>query len=242
MKLNQVIAIIKGTKKNAADGKTSLYHKIQKTALFQGINRTYSPADDDGYVYPPESQKVTVNAENLLKDFAEVNSELFDIAATQDWANTTAKADIKVDGKTIIKAVPVTYLMFLEKQLIDVKTFVKSLPVLPIEHEWEYDESRAVYGSEVKKTTKTKKITDFVIAAEATKEHAAQVREVSKDIVEGVWDTQVLSGALTQERVDELFNRTEALLNAVITAREEANSLEVKKQKVSTSIFDYLFS
>lgn len=241
MKLNQVIAIMKGTKKTAADGKTSLYQRIQKTALFQGISRIYSPVDDDGYVYPPESQKVTFNAETLLQDFVDANKELFDIAATQDWANTKAKADVKVGEKVILKAVPVTYLMFLEKQLIDIKTFVKTLPVLPIENEWEYDESRGVFASEVKKTTKTKKISDFVIAAEATKEHPAQVREVSKDVVEGVWDTQALSGALTQDRVDELFQRTEALLNAVISAREEANSAEVKKQEVSSNIFDYLF-
>jgi hypothetical protein len=60
-----------------------------------------------------------------------------DLAATQDFANTEAKASVVVDGQTILTDVPVPYLLFLEKQLQDVKTFVLSLPVLSIDKDWQ---------------------------------------------------------------------------------------------------------
>lgn len=242
MKLNQVIAIVKGAKQNTSKEKTEVYQVVQKTALFQGLNRTYQPRDEEGFVYPAETQKVTMKADDLIQRFSEACTELFDIAATQDWANTEAKADIKVDEKVILKDVPVTYLMFLEKQLIDIRTFVKSLPALAIDKDWEYDSNRAYYVTEPKETTKTKKITDFVVAYEATENHPAQIKEVSKDIVEGTWVLVELSGALPQDRINELVKRVDKLIKAIIAAREEANDMEVDRQKVSEAIFNYLFS
>jgi hypothetical protein len=47
-KLNQVIAVIAGKKKKAADTVTECYHLVQKAPLFDGIVRTYTPKDEDG--------------------------------------------------------------------------------------------------------------------------------------------------------------------------------------------------
>jgi hypothetical protein len=47
-------------------------------------------------------------------------------------------------GKTEVY-VPVPCLLFLEKQLQDVKTFVLSLPVLSINKDWQRDPNRGCY-------------------------------------------------------------------------------------------------
>jgi hypothetical protein len=44
LKLNQVIAVLQTVKANSTKAKTAVYHQIQKSALFQGISRTFSPA------------------------------------------------------------------------------------------------------------------------------------------------------------------------------------------------------
>jgi hypothetical protein len=242
MKLNQLIAILQSVKTNSGKGKTEVYQLAQKSALFQGLSRTYQSREEDGFVYPAESQKLTLKASDLIDRFTQASSELFDLAATQDYANTEAKASIVIDGQTIVTDAPVSYLLFLEKQLQDIKTFINSLPVLSIDKDWQHDPNRGCYVTLAKETVKTKKITDFVVAYEATEHHPAQIKEVSKDIVEGIWSLVEFSGALPQDRVNSLLRRVDKLQKATIQAREEANNHQVQSRQVATAIFGYLFA
>jgi hypothetical protein len=102
MKLNQLIAVLQSVKANANKGKAEVSQLSQKSTLFQGLSRTYQPREEDGFVYPPESQKLTLKAEELIEKFVQSCSEFLDLAATQDYANTEAKASVKVDGQIII--------------------------------------------------------------------------------------------------------------------------------------------
>jgi hypothetical protein len=242
MKLNQLIAILQSVKNNAAKGKTEVYQLAQKGGLFQGLSRTYQSREEDGFVYPSESQKLTLKANELIEKFVLASTEFLDLAATQDRANTQAQAAVVVDGTTILSEVPVSYLLFLEKQLQDVKTFVLSLPVLPIDKDWQRDPNRDCYVTSPKETVKTKKITDFVVAYEATEHHPAQIKEVSKDVIEGIWSLVEFSGALPQDRVNLLLSRVDKLQKAVLKAREEANSREIEQHQVAGAVFGYLFA
>lgn len=242
MKLNQLIAVLQSVKANANKGKTEVYQLTQKTALFQGLNRTYQPREEDGFVYPSESQKLTLKAEDLIEKFVQACSEFLDLAATQDYANTEAKASVSVEGETILSDVPVSHLLFLEKQLQDVKAFIASLPVLSIDKDWQHDPNRGCYVTSPKETVKTKKIADFVVAYEATEHHPAQIKEVTKDVVEGTWSLIEFSGALPQDRINLMLRRVELLQKAVIQAREEANSRDVQQRQVASAIFGYLFA
>lgn len=242
MKLNQVIAILQTAKKNCEKAKTEVYHKIQKSDLFKGLSRVYRPVDEDGYVYPPENKKLTLKTEELLGQFAQACQNFYDLAATQDWANAKAKASVVVDGVVILEDVPVAYLLFLEKQITDLRTFVSTLPVLPITEDWQYDPGRGCYVTTPKETTKTKKITEFVRVFEPTEHHPGEAREVSKDIVEGTWSVTEFSGALPQDRVTLMAKRVEKLYQAIVKAREEANGAIVEEKIVSSKIFDYLFA
>lgn len=241
MKLHQVIALIQSAKKKAEKGKTDVYHLIQKTALFQGLQRTYQPRNDGDYVYPPESSKLTYKAADAIATFIEACSEHYDLCASQDWGNTETEADVVVDGVTIIEGAPVSYLLFLEKQLEDVKTFISKLPELAIDKDWEYDENRGCFVTLPKETVKTKKITEFVKVFEPTEHHPGQSKEVSKDVVEGTWSLIEFSGGLPADTIKALLGRVAKLQKAVIKAREEANAIEVAQMEVADSVFNYIF-
>jgi hypothetical protein len=182
-----------------------------------------------------------VRTEEILKQVAETLTKLSDVTATKDWANCTAKADVLVDGTVLLKDVPATYLLFLEKQLTDLHTFVKKLPVLDSAETWEYDSTQDCYATEPTQTVKTKKIPRNHVKAEATEHHPAQVEVYYEDVVVGYWRTVKYSGALPAKRVNELLARVEKLQQAVKFAREEANNTEVEDVKIGGKLFQYLF-
>jgi len=47
LKLNQVIAVLPTVKINSTKAKTSVYHLIQKSTMFQAISRTFQPVAED---------------------------------------------------------------------------------------------------------------------------------------------------------------------------------------------------
>lgn len=242
MKLNQIIAVLKTVKSNSDKAVTELYHKAQKDKLFSGLSKTYQPKDDDGQVYPPELNNVVYKAPELIEGYVSAATEWYDLAYSQDVANTTASANVIVDGEPILEDVPVTHLLFLEDRLADVKAFISKLPILPVDKEWSYSQAKGFYITPARDSLKPKKITEFVIAAEATTEHPAQVREVSKDIVEGTWTTVEYHSGLPSDRVKVLTKRVDKLIAAVLQARQEANSRVVTEVKAAEKIFGYLFA
>jgi hypothetical protein len=240
-KLNQIIAVEKGVKSKSFQELTEAHHAVQKTALLSGISRTYQAKDEEGEQLPPESTRVQVKAEEVLRRTAATLTRLFDVTATKDWANCVAKADVTVDGRTLVKDAPVSYLLFLEKQLTDLHTFVKKLPVLDAAEAWTHDPSTDAWKTEPVKTIKTKKVPRNHVKAEATEKHPAQVEVYYEDIPVGYWTTVKFSGALPAARINELLERVEALQAAVKFAREEANGTVVTDQHVGDAVFGYLF-
>jgi hypothetical protein len=240
-KLNQIIAVEKGVKSGSLRELTDAHHALQKQALLAGISRTYQPKDEDGEVLPPESTRVQVKAEDVLRKTATVLTRLFDVTATKDRANCVAKADIVVDGQTLLSDVPVSYLLFLEKQLTDLHTFVKKLPLLDAAEDWSFDGSADCWRTEQVRTIRTKKVPRNHVKAEATEKHPAQVEVYYEDIPVGYWSTVKFSGALPAKRVNELLDRVEKLQHAVKFAREEANNMEITDQHVGEVVFGYLF-
>src|SRR6266436_7562056 len=128
-KLNQIIAVEKNIKSRALQDLTEAHHALQKTAQLAGIARTYRPKDEEGEQLPPESTRIQVKSEEVIRVTTEALTKLFDVTATKDWTNCHARADVVVDGNVLLTQVPATYLLFLEKQLVDIHTFVKTLPV-----------------------------------------------------------------------------------------------------------------
>lgn len=241
-KLNQIVAVEKGEKARILAKETNSHREVQKTPLLSGISRTYQPKDDDGDQLPAERTKVQINAEEVLDDLGKSLTGLFDITLTKEVANTKANADVVVGNKTLLKGVPVTYLLFLEKQLINLRTFVTKLPVLDPSETWSKDANTGAWATEPSQTVKTKKIPKNWEKSPATDRHPAQVEIFHEDVIQGTWTTVKFSGALPQTRVAELTERVDSLIRAVKFAREEANNTEVDDAKAAKAVFDYLLA
>jgi hypothetical protein len=240
-KLNQVIAVLNGKKAKAKETLTEAYHTFQKAELFSGLVRTYLPRDDGGEVLPEERKflqaKVTEQIQRVSKDW----TEMIDATATQDYSNCKAKASVVVEGKTILTDVPVTHLLFLEKQLVDLKTFVSKIPTLDPAEEWEFKPESDCYASRTTRTNRTKKVPRNHVKSEATKEHPAQVDVYTEDVWVGTWAVIKFSGAIPAQERNDTLNRVEKLLEAVKSAREEANNTEEIRVSVGKSLLAYVF-
>jgi len=239
-KLNQVLAIEKGVKARTSGTVTKLYHMVQKPVLLVGLAKNYQPLNEDGQHYPPERQRVQVRAEDTLKDTRKALAELFDITARKDWANCEARAAVVVNGQELVSNVPVTYLLFLEKQLTDLRTLVSKIPVLDGSEEWKMDLATGLHKTDPTKTTRTQKVQKPIVLYDATEEHPAQTQLITEDIVVGHWTTVKQSGALQADRKVDVLERIETLLEAVKFARETANSNDAPKQQVADALFGYI--
>ena len=240
-KLNQIIAVEKGVKGQSAQELAEAQSALGKPALLAGISRTYRPKDEEGEQLPPESTRVQVKADEIIRRTTETLTRLFDVTATKDWANCLAKADIVVDGETLLAQVPATFLLFLEKQLAELHAFIKRLPTLDAAETWAFDAAADTFATEPMQTLRTKKTPRNHVKAEATDKHPAQVEVYYEDLTVGYWRTVKFSGALPAQRVNELLARVERLQEAVKYAREEANNLEVTDQKVGERLLQFIF-
>ena len=240
-KLNQIIAISAGKKSSAQKAITEAHHSLQKTAQLEGISRTYKPKDDEGEQLPPEKKLVQLKAWDAVAGVTTALVELFDIVATQDQANCLAKANVVVDGNAVLKDIPVTTLLFLEKQLVDLHTFVEKFPTLDPGETWHYSPDVDYHASESNQTTKTRKVLKNHVKSEATKEHPAQVETYTEDVIVGYWTTIKFSGAIPAKERNEILARVRKLQEAIKSAREEANNLEVVSKKIGAPVLKYLF-
>lgn len=239
-KLNQIIAIEKPLKTRVNAEVTEAHRTSTKTEQFNGFKKSYRKLSEDDADLPGEGKKVQANAEQSIKDLGSRLAELFDVTATKDWANCHAKADIVVDDTTLATQVPVTYLLFLEKQLNDIRTFVNNLPTLDDQEDWTHDPNSGLYKTGVISTHRLKKIQRPLVLYPHSPEHPAQTQLVTEDVIAGYWDTVKFSGALPAPRKASLLERVEKLSQAVKFAREQANGVEAVPQNVAGQLLAYV--
>lgn len=215
--------------------------------MLSGISRTYQPRDEDGDQLPPESTQVQVRTEDVIKEAVAVLTRLFDVIAVKDASNCVAKADVVVDGTVVVKQAPVTYLLFLEAQLVDLHTFVARLPVLDPGERWAWVDDANCFASEPVRTVRSKKVPrNHVLAAAVAPAGGnpglpAQVQVYHEDVLAGLWTTVRFSGALPARRVAEMVERVEVLARAVKQAREAANAVPAIEFAPGGAVLGFVF-
>lgn len=242
VKLNQIVALNAPKKADFQKLITKYYHIMQKSEPFFGLERQYTPRDENGEQLPPESSRVQLKVKELLDDLKEPWANMFDVILTNDLGNCQAKSDIIIDGKIVAKDIPVSTLLFLEKQLDHWKEILNKIPLLPLSDDWSLNSTSGFYETPVHQTIRTKKINKPIVLYDATDKHPAQTAMVTEDINVGTWNVKKLSSALSMIEVDSLKTKLNKLREAVIIARETANSLEIDQIKQGENILDYLFS
>lgn len=239
-KLHQIIAIEEDQKNKTGSAVAALEREAAKPDSFNGLSRTYRSKDEGGEQLPAEHKKVQLDARKEIDKFVKAKSELFDIIATKDSANMNARADIEIDGNVILAAVPVTNLLFISKQLEQFRTFVEKLPVLDEAEDWKQDEATGQWRTEELVRNRTEKVIDFKTVSEATKEHPAQIAQIAKDVTVGYWAQTKLSAALPVPEKEQLIARIDELLSAVKLARGKANEVEAPRQKIASTLFEFV--
>jgi hypothetical protein len=242
-KLNQMIAVNKTVKNDVNAAFTGAYHAIQRTAGLAGLSRKYQPRDDDGEQLSGEGTRVQIKVPEVIKTVQTSLARLFDLTATIDTTNTDAKAAVMVDGKPITPMLPVSTLLFLEKQLTDLHTFVRKLPLLDPAETWTASDSEdGLFQSEPVKTQRSKKVPRNHVKAAPTDKHPAQVEVYYEDVVVGDWTTIKFSGAIPHKDAKRMSDRINLLQAAVKQARELANMTEVTDVKIGHAILSYVFN
>jgi len=244
MRLSQIIAVEKDLKSKATAEVTALHRASSKPELFEGFTKTYVPKDENSESYPPERKLVQMHVDESMQKLRSILKEVLDIEAVKDLANTQAVAEIVVDGKPVLGyPIPTTLLLFLEKQMNDIRTFVEALPVLDPSENWTYDPNTGGYRADPTTTHRTKKTAKAIVKYPATEQHPAQTEMITEDVTVGHWSQIRHSGAMALDSKVKILERVNKLARAIKEARAEANSKEVSQEmKPGSTILSYIFS
>ncbi|HEY4355974.1 MAG TPA: hypothetical protein VGN16_09520 [Acidobacteriaceae bacterium] len=241
-KLNQILAVEKGIKSRVYGQITEINKIVQKAELFNGFSKTYEAKDDADEKLPAESKRVQYSVKEQLRAVERLTTELMDVTARKDFTNCVAKAPVVVDGKELLPPTPVSYLLFLEKQLTDFHTLAKNLPVLDEAETWTLDENSGLMKTAGTQTHRTKKVSKVITLVQPTVEHPGQAQMVAEDVIAGFWTQLKQSGAMPKPAKQALLDKIEKLSDAVKVAREAANVQEVVPDVplVGKAIFGFL--
>lgn len=239
-KLCEIIALTTARKPEATRRLTDLHQQTQKAGLFSGLHKTYQPRDAaDMETLPEERTEIQLRVADVVRDMEKVMTNLYDLVVTQDVGNQQAFSDLVVNGKVLVAKVPVTTLLWLEKQLDDLKKFYSTLPVLDPAKSWRRDEGNRCYRTETVKT-RTKRTKLPIVLYAATEHHPAQTQLIEEDKIVGDYTTVEFSGAITPHQRQTLLERLSLLKDAVVLARERANQTTVDQEKVGAKLFQYI--
>jgi hypothetical protein len=240
-KLNQIVAVVAGKKTRTEQEFGELNKTAQKADLFHGLVRTYHPSEDGGEQLPGESKFPQKNVNDVIASARTVLTGIMDAVATQEYGNTEAKADVVVNGNPVLKDVPVTVLLYLEKQLNDLRTFVGNLPTLDPAERWVKNEQTGEYVTEPAKTIRQRKVQKPLVLYPATPEHPAQTQLITEDVFAGTWTVVKQATVLSATDKKAMLGRILDLQDAVKVAREEANSIEVGDKHIAAPVLKYIF-
>ena len=173
--------------------------------------------------------------------FPYINKAL-DVKLAKHLTNQKAVADIEMDGVAVMKAVPVDFLLDLEKTIPRWRAMYSAMPTLDPSRKWA-SERTGVWKSDAPATAQTEKIMYPVVMSPATEQHPAQVKEATRDIVVGTFQQIDLSGAATTQQKADVLALCDRLLAAVKQARMRANSVEQVNSNAAaiTGLFAKIF-
>lgn len=240
-KLNQIVAVVSGKKTRLEKEYGDLNKTLQKHDLFNGLTRKYQSIEEGGEQLPPESKLAVKSVGDVLADAKRILTDTMNAIATQEYGNCGALGDVVVDGKALLSGVPVTVLLYLEKQCNDLNTFVGNIPTLDASETWKLDSNSGQYVTDEVKTHRTKKIARPIVLYAATVEHPAQTQLIQEDVLAGYWGTIKSSTAIPASDKRDMLARIGKLIEAVKIAREQANNIDVKDSPIAAPVLNYVF-
>jgi len=246
-KLHELLAVESNLENQATKTRTDLINTFtSKRHLFAEKRVTFRPLAEGTAEQTEEQSDIQSTVASEIKWVNEIAAKALDASHQIDVANTIAKADVVTeDGKTVLTGLPATSLLQLEKRLKEIHDLVVAIPTLDPAKGFEQDAARpeGVFKARDVVKPRTKKTIRPLILYEATKEHPAQVKEVSEDLEVGTVLHQEWCSLITPAKKSDLIDRCDRLIRAVKRARARANEQEVdvKDNKVGEKLLEYVF-
>jgi hypothetical protein len=202
-------------------------------------------AEEDVKLDVTEIKEMVSTVAEKLRYAAVPNIRALDAFFQKEATNQKALADLVIDDKVLVSAMPGTALLGLESKLTELREVYAAIPTLSPGPSWVKDMDRDgggnVYRSEHPDVTfRTRRVIKPIIMSPATKEHPAQVQAVNEDVPVAKINTQHLSGMLTTAEKSDLLGRLDKLIRAAKRARQRANSTEVIQGKVGKTLLDFI--
>ncbi len=226
--------IIEETKKTFKD----------KEAHFFGFHRKLEVFDEnDKTQYPEEYKEMDTTVKKKLGYVQGHVVRYFDAVLQKERTNQDAKADLIVDGTTLAKDIPATFLLGLETRLKMLRSVYEVIPTLPPGIKWVKDESKGddVYIVEKpEEKLKTAKTFQHKVLYDATKEHPAQIERWEETVNVGKFIKVHWAGMLTPAEKSAIMGRLDKLIRATKKARQRANTTEIVKLNIGKELFNYI--
>lgn len=235
-RLHQVVAVQHGVEDEATAQLKQLRHLLTVGGdqnPLTGLSRTYE-ARGDNDEKPPAYRKVQATAAELIAAAMKGQSRLLDLKLIREEGNCKARADVTVDGITVLADVPVGYLLFLEGKLDELIKIIDSIPVLNPAVAWDNTAAglrEGEWASPVAKREVKDRVPKVQLLSPAQvidgQRFEPQFRPYEAEGVIGWWNTIQYSGEMDPKVAQAIRERAVALREAIRFAREKANQLEV---------------
>ncbi len=251
IKLGVALALRERLEKEFKNMVDDLFSKFKsKQGLFKGERKTYTAKE--GFLDEP-SKRNFVNVVSTVSeqlDWMNTNSKnylntVFNIEKTN--ASATPKGTLVVDNVTLGEYSSLELLRLksiLEGKLRDL---YKEIPIRSEQTLWNLSEedgfrAKNIFATplEVGETKTTIKEQYILTDPHPDKNRQPMVADKSTQVVVGTYTSQQFSGEFTVYQRAELLVRYEKLLQATITALEEANNIELAKSDLGEKVFDYI--
>lgn len=247
-KLHELLAVQDSLDKQALKTTTELKGTFQnKRHLFEEKLVTFEPLDETQKTVTESQSNIQSTVKKEIDWISEILAKSYDIEYQIDSANTQAKADVVDEaGTTLLKSVPATTLLQLEKQLAFLREFILTIPTLDPAKGFSPDSNKGVGIFQAKDVHKrrTAKVTRPLTLAPATDKHPAQVQLVQEDVPTGTIHEQEWSSMITPATKSDVLMKCENLIRYVKQARSRANEVDVdvRSLKLGKTVLDYIFA
>jgi hypothetical protein len=249
--LHQILAVDMGTEADTKLVLAQVRHVMEvggKQDPLTGLRRTHKSRDTEKWPdLPEESRQVQVTVPDLLAQARKALIAMFDVKYTREAGNAAAAADVVVDGDTLLPAVPVGYLIFLENKILEfITTVIDKIPVRDPAEEWhgpadDPNLPRGVWASAPRLTPSTTrdKLVQVIAEPRVIDGHPfpGSYAPYEADVNTGTKTLVSYSGQLSVSDVQEMRERAVQVLTAVRFARQKANMTEVESKHAGAVIF-----
>lgn len=246
-KLHELLAVKENLDNQATKCRTELMSTFDKKRHHFEETRTNFTPDGEGAKTVTEAQKdIQTTISKEVEWISKILAKALDINYQIDMANTLAKADVILeDGTTLLKAVPATNLLQLERRMAEIKALVDQIPTLDPAKGFKLDtqKGKGIYKAREVTKARTKKENKVLVLYQATEKHPAQTQLVSEDVKVGTILEQEWSALITPGTKADILERVEELARAVKKARAKANEheMDVTGNRIGQKMLDYVF-